>query len=244
LTDELPADQTLTLAYYTEKEGGTEGILRDYLRRQLEHLPVEEQASAWKVLRALITADRQRAVKTYDEIIQELKISGLSKKQIDTVLGRLVERRLIFTQPATTEIFELAHDYLVKEIELDPQEQARKAAQELLDQEVRSYQRHKTLLTAERLRVIETHRNEIYFSPEGEILFIESQKSVQRERLTRERWRNAIFASLAVIAIAMALLASWAFQQRNEAQNKPILPLPANWRRKHSSSLLPRTRSR
>src|SRR5688500_13816661 len=89
LTDDLPEDKTLTLAYYTEHEGGTEGILRDYLKRQLEHLPRGERALAWKILRALITADRQRTVKTYEEIINELESSGVSKEQIDTILGRL-----------------------------------------------------------------------------------------------------------------------------------------------------------
>ena len=185
LTDDLPEDKTLTLAYYTEHEGGTEGILRDYLKRQVEDLPVEEQALAWKLLRVLITADRQRAVKTHDEIIEELKTSGVGKKQVDTILGRLIERRLLFTQPATIEKFELAHEYLVREINLDPQEQARKAAQELLDQELRAYQRHGTLLAVERLAVIEPYQGELRLSLEAKELVDRSQRAVQSERRVR-----------------------------------------------------------
>ena len=189
LTDDLPEDKTLTLADYTGREGGTEGILRDYLKRQLEHLAPEDQALAWRVLRSLITSDRRRVAKTYDELIEELKTRGVSRKQIDTILGRLVERRLLFTQPSVTETFELAHDYLINEIELDPQEQARKAAQELLDQETRSYQRHQTLLTDERLAVLEPHRDEMRISPASDALLRESRKAVRREQLERKRQR-------------------------------------------------------
>jgi WD40 repeat protein len=201
LTDDLPADQTLTLRYYIDHEGDTEGILRDYLKRQLEHLPAEEQAPAWKVLRALITADRLRDLKTYDELVEELRLSGVSKEQIDLVLARLVERRLLATKPSTTETFELAHDYLVKEIELDPQEQARKAAQELLDDETRNYKRHKTLLAAERLAVIEPYRNELVFSDDAQKLFSESQKNIR----TGKRRRSTILAGISIVAVVVAI---------------------------------------
>jgi WD40 repeat protein len=227
LTDDLPEEKTLTLEYYTEQEGGTEGILRDYLKRQLEDLPAGEQALSWKVLRALITADGQRAVKTNDQLIQELKTSGVTKKQIATILGRLVERRLLFTQtqPATEEVFELAHDYLIKEIELDPQEQALKAAQELLDQEARTYQRHKTLLTAELLAVIQPYHNELNFSAEAKALLSESQKAVQEEQRSRERRRNITLGISSAIAIAMTLLAIWGFRSSGEAKRQGNIAL-------------------
>jgi len=212
LTDDLPEDKTLSLSYYSDHEGGTEGILRDYLRRQVEHLPFEEQAYAWKVLRSLITADRLRAVKTHDEVIEELRLSGISKEQIDTLLTRLVERRLLATQLTVKETFELAHDYLIKEIELDPQEQALKAAQELLDQETRTYQRHKTLLTAERLAVIEPHRAELLLSVEAETLLDRSQAALE-ESLRKEmaaRKRRQQLAATAILLIIAALL-GWGF---------------------------------
>jgi WD40 repeat protein len=223
LTDDLPEDKTLTLTYFIDQEGGTEGILRDYLKRQLEHLPAAEQALAWKVLRLLITADYQRAVKPYDEIMGEIKAEGVSKKQIDTVLTRLVERRLLFTQPATVELFELAHDYLVKEIQLDPQEQARKAAQELLDQERRAYQRYGTLLSPERLAVIEPHRDQLRIAPESEALLQESQKAVQREQRERERRRKLLVRSSLAIAVVMTLLAFWAIKSSQDATRQSTI---------------------
>jgi hypothetical protein len=212
LTDGLPPDQTLTLKYYIDHEGDTEGILRDYLKRQLEYLPAAEQATAWKVLRALISVDRLRALKTHDELVEELNLSGVSKEQIDLVLTRLVERRLLATQPTATETFELAHDYLVKEIELDPQEQARKAAQELLIQETRSYQRHKTLLSAERLAVIEPYQNELRFSEEAGKLFAESQKVIQAGK--RRRTRILAVISIVAVAVSIAMTTLWLNAQK------------------------------
>jgi WD40 repeat protein len=238
LTDNLPEDKTLTLAYFKDHEGGTEGILRDYLKGQLEHLPAEEQAPAWKVLRALITADRRRTVKTHDEIVEELKLSGMSREQIDALLTRLVERRLLATQPAVTETFELAHDYLVKEIELDPREQARKAAQELLDQETRAYQRHRTLLTPERLAVIEPYQNELRFSADAQKLFTESQKII----LSRKRRRSTVLVIISAVsilaAIAMSLLAINAQRQAKIARAGELAALALSEKDSHFSLAL------
>jgi WD40 repeat protein len=68
--------------------------------------------------------------------------------------------------------------------------QARKAAQELLEQEVRAYRRYKTLLTEDRLKVIEPYRSELRFTPEAEQLFTESQAAAQRERAEEEARRQ------------------------------------------------------
>ena len=216
LTEDLPDGQVVTPELY-QKLGGVAGILRDYLKHQLDQLPQDEQAASWKVLRALITADRKRAVRTYDDLAEELRIGGVTKGQLDTVLARLVERRLVSIQPSAVETLELVHDYLVKEIELDPKEQARKAAQELLDQEVRTYQSYKTLLSAERLAIIEPHRAELRFSPEAEALYSESQKAARREHHARERRRNALLIGLVIVALAMSLLAFEAQRQANTA---------------------------
>jgi WD40 repeat protein len=120
-------------------------------------------------------------------------------------------------------MFELAHDYLIKEIELDPQEQALKAAQELLDQETRTYQRHKTLMTAERLAVIDPYQNELHFSAEAKTLLSESQKAVREEKYARERRRNITLGISVAVAIGMTLLAFWGFQSSQNAKQQAIV---------------------
>lgn len=213
LMDDLPEGTPLiTLDYFTKQEGGTEGILRDYLKRQLERLPGDEPALAAKVLRTLITSDGKRAVKTNNEIVQELKNSGMSSDQINVILSRLVQRRVLFSQSVTVETYELAHDYLIKEIELDPQEQARKAAQELLDQEARTYKRHRTLLSAERLAVIEPYQAELRLSADAETLLTESRKAVQQEKHVR------ILSIAGVIGLIIAGIVFFSFMSTSSAK--------------------------
>lgn len=169
LTDDLPEDRILTLTYYTEHEGDTERILREYLKRQLEHLPAEEQELAWKVLRALITADHHRGVKTYKELIQELKIYGSDAGQINTILTRLIQRRLLITQMTSVETYELAHDYLLGEIALDPASIKRKQAEELLNDGLKVWRRdHKLLLGKEHLAAIEAEERKLPLSLDEE----------------------------------------------------------------------------
>jgi hypothetical protein len=165
LTDDLPEDKILTLAYYREQEGDTERILREYLKRQLEHLSAEEQDLAWKVLRALITSDHHRGVKTYNEIMQELKIYSIDAAKINTILARLIQRRLLITQMTSIETYELAHDYLLGEIALDPATIQRKQAEELLNDGFKVWRRdHKLLLGKEHLANLETEERKLPLS--------------------------------------------------------------------------------
>ncbi len=86
--------------------------------------------------------------------------------------------------------YELAHDYLLGEIKLDPAEQARKAAQELLDQEVRTHQRHGGLIDAERLTLIEDYWAELQISEEAAALLAESRKAMEQEFAENEAQRR------------------------------------------------------
>jgi formylglycine-generating enzyme required for sulfatase activity len=69
----------------------------------------------------------------------------------------LVESRLLRVEEEEVNlIYELVHDYLLDEIEISPEVQDRKAAQELLEREVKAYEQYKrTLVGAERLDIIE-----------------------------------------------------------------------------------------
>lgn len=185
LVEHLPENKTLTLAHY-EKEGGTPGILSNYLKRQIEYLPAEEQDLAWKVLGTLVTSNHRRVVRTYDEIIQELESTGVGRRQIDVTLEMLTARRVLFRLPVTPKTFELAHEYLVQQIDLDPDYQARKAAQELLDYEVGVYQRYKTLLREDRLKIIGPYMRVLRISPEAQELLAASQAAIQQEKAERE----------------------------------------------------------
>jgi hypothetical protein len=90
----------------------------------------------------------------------------------------------------------------------------------LLDQETRSYRRHGTLLSAERLAVIEPHEQELRFSADAEMLLRESQNVVRQEQLARERRRRIILGSSVFVALITALLALWGFTSSQAARKQ------------------------
>jgi WD40 repeat protein len=224
LYDELkPGETTITRALY-EAEGRAAGILRGHLERVLSRdLPTAERTAARRLLESLISSEQQRLVRTHTELVADLSARGVTPQTLDTIINQLIDSRLIRAQESQGSgelTYELAHDYLLGEIKLDPETQARKAAQELLEQEVRAYRRFKTLLTPERLAVIQPYRADLRFTPEAEALFTESQATIQKERAARERRRNLLLAAAISVAILMALLGVFGANRADEAQRQ------------------------
>ena len=215
LYDGLPlGSTTFTRAQYAAA-GGASGILRDHLARVMgRNLKPAQRPIAQRVFESLITADGRRAVRTLEELRADLSASqlkDLTAGVLAEVLNQLVDSRLLRAQEkdasaeaglayelasglsaemASALAYELAHDYLLDQIRLDPDVQARKAAQELLDQEVRTYQRYQTLLTPERLAVIAPHRASLRLTPDAEQLLAESEAEVEREKRAEEARRQ------------------------------------------------------
>ena len=194
LYEGLDSGQTaITRAQYDSADGAA-GILRDHLEQVLSRdLPPPERVAARRLLESLITSEQQRVIRSHTELAAELTKRGVTPETLDVILNQLIDSRLIRVHEAKDQselAYELAHDYLLEEIKLDPNVQARKAAQELLEQEVRAYRRFKTLMSADRLRAIQPFRNELRFTPEAEELFNASLAEVERERLAEEERRQ------------------------------------------------------
>jgi WD40 repeat protein len=193
LFEELqPGETTLTRALY-ERQGGAAGILRGHLERVLSRdLRPEQRAAARRLLETLISSEAQRVVRSHTELVAELGARGVTPQTLDVILSQLVDSRLLKVRETEAGLaYELAHDYLIEEIKLDPDVQARKAAQELLEQEVRAYRRYRTLLTEDRLKVIEPYLADLKtLTPEAEQLLAESRAAVERERLEEEARRQ------------------------------------------------------
>ncbi len=216
LYDNLPDGKTsITRAQY-DAAGGATGILREHLARVLgRDLKPAQRPIAQRLFESLITAEGRRAVRRQSELIADFKTSqrnGLTPEAVQAVLNQLVDSRLLRAQeqeadPTQAEpayelasglspemtaalTYELAHDYLLDQIKLDPEAQARKAAQELLEQETRTYERYKTLLSPERLAVIEPHRAALRLTPLAEELLAKSEAEVLREQHEEEARRQ------------------------------------------------------
>lgn len=192
LYEELQPDETIITRALYDREGGAAGILRGHLERVFSRdLLPPQRAAARRLLESLITSEQQRIVRPHAELVAELSTRGVTPETLAVILNQLVDSRLLKVEETDSGLaYELAHDYLVGEVRLDPEIQARKAAQELLEQELRTYRRFKTLLTEERLRIIEPYRKELHLTPEAEQLFAESQQFIQREKLKEKDLRR------------------------------------------------------
>ncbi len=182
-----PDTKVITHEMYATQDGAA-GILRGHLGRVLKRdLPAEQRPIAQRLLEELITTDTHRVMRTHAELAGALATQNVKTETLDAVLGQLVDSRLLRVEEVDGQpAYELAHDYLLSEIKLDPAIQARKAAQELLDQEVHAYRQYQTLLTADRLQVIEPYVADLQLTPEAHQLLDESRATVQHERELEE----------------------------------------------------------
>jgi YVTN family beta-propeller protein len=218
LYDALPrAAETLPLvitrAMY-DGEGGAVGILRDHLDRVLTRdVPADRQPVARRLMEALISSDGRRIIRPRSALLQELTSLSVAADAFDGLVSQLVDSRLLRSFEPTVEHpeigYELSHDYLVSKIALDPAVQARKAAQELLEQEVQSFQRHGTLLSEQKLSIIEARQAELMIAGEAKELLHKSQRALRRRRRLQIGLAGliiilAVVAGLAVIAVGNA----------------------------------------
>ncbi len=237
LYDGLPQDaRTITNAEYDDLDG-TSGILRSHLDRVLtrQFLPDQRQV-ARQILEALISSDRHRIVRPRNELAAELGALGIDNMTLDEVLRSLLESRLLSEteiqtdssdgslalaetpsdssgEPANNEVgFELAHDYLVDKIELDPAVQSRKAAKELLSQKLPFYMRDKLLLSRDELQIIEPQESGLVLSNDETRLLRESKTRAHRQR------RITLTGVVAAVVIIVGLSVAFAVTEYYAAQ--------------------------
>jgi photosystem II stability/assembly factor-like uncharacterized protein len=196
--------RVITQAMY-EREGGASGILRGHLERVLNRdVPVDQRAAARQVLEALISSEPRRVLRPRADLIEELRARGVSAETTDAVVAQLIDSRLVRPVGEGEVSYELVHDYLLEEIKLDPAVQARKAAQELLDREVQSYQRYDTLLSDDKLAILQPRRGELRLTPDAQALLDKSERAFKRRRRQRQRLIGGAVAALCVV-LAFAL---------------------------------------
>ena len=194
LFDELAgeADPTLiTHTLYEKPRGqgagkpGAEGILTSHLTRVLDNqLQSEERSAAILLLEALVTFDGRRALKSYARLVAELP--SLTPTMVTNVLELLVDNRLLRTDRDENNelIYELAHDYLLREIELDPAARAKKLAQQILDQEVRAWQDQPNLrIPGDKLAILNAHQSLLMVDNNAEELLHLSRTTRRNEKL-------------------------------------------------------------
>ena len=228
--------------YYKErgsgdrKAPGAKGILRTHLSRTLQQQmsPAERQL-AWRVLYTLVTSQKRRAQRSRSAIRDELQATGnkvpLNEAQLNKVLHSLENSRLVRVDENEKDelLYELAHEYLLDEFELDPQTQAIKLAQEILDQETFYYRHRGVLLAKDKYDIVSSQREHLQLDQISRELLDKSEEQQtrelrevqERERKTRRRLQMAIIFALLAIASAIVAInfSNQATIARTEAEN-------------------------
>lgn len=218
-----PDSKLLTCELYDRPRGrgvsGAEGILTSHLSRVLQReLSGEERRLAHQALEALVTSEKRRAVKSRGALLQELDTSA---QQLEPILTVLINNRLLRADEDDNDepVYELAHDYLLTEIDLDPETQGRKAAQEMLATAVAQYRLRGRLLSQDDFEFINSRRPNLKLDHSAvELLeksepYIAAERQREVERLQRELttqrqliWRTRGFLTVVtIIAILLAI---------------------------------------
>ncbi len=150
-------DKPLTVNGY-EEIGRAKGILKGYLHRKLTVFGSEQEV-AQHILEALVTPWDTKAARTLAEIAAEV---SSDETQVAYVLERLVNDRLVRRDVREGFVYyELAHEYLVDEINLTEEMRALKRAEHWLAQGLEEWRLGHTLLGRDQFRTINQEREHI-----------------------------------------------------------------------------------
>jgi hypothetical protein len=209
LYDGLGHDERLITLTAYERLGGARGVLQKYLDDELARLRRDERALARGVLEELVTSQGTKAVKIDDELAMALDVD---LSDVAPVLEKLVRARLLraLEREDGGTAYELAHEYLIREIGLGPEAQKRKQAEELIKQEVENWQRFGTLLAADKLALVSEVREVLRLNAEAQELLLRSALQVGHEvdywlsRVSDLERRMAVLAEAARSKLAVA----------------------------------------
>ncbi|MFQ5576622.1 MAG: hypothetical protein ACE5G8_06490, partial [Anaerolineae bacterium] len=204
--------QTITAGAY-HALGGAGGILGSHLQQVLErNFGPRERNVAHRLLEAMVTSEKRRVLRTPADLAAT---THADEETVSNVLQQLIDNRLVRLSEETTDVagetYELAHDYLLDKIEIDPETQARKAAQELLARETETYRRYGSLITGRKFDIIQSQREFITLTGEQSEL-------LRLSRAARNRKLYRRIALAAAIFVALLVFAASAYMQRNQAR--------------------------
>ncbi|PJF44639.1 MAG: hypothetical protein CUN55_02895 [Phototrophicales bacterium] len=219
LVEQLPSNERfITLKIY-EAAGGAEGVLGNYLKRMLERLPSDQREVGRVVIENLVRDDSTRAVRTADELRAILAARNIPTNNLEKVLLILREGHLLrVLDTEKGQAYELVHDYLAQQIQVDPETAALRATQELLERRLKDYQQIKSLLTPEELNIIRTHRQRLAISPMAQELITISERTHRRQRRrTTALIVGTMVGLIGALAIGLVLLI-----RENENQQRQL----------------------
>ncbi len=158
------SERTITLKAY-EQLGGVRSLLRQYLWEELDKLLVEDRRLAQAILEELVTSKETKAVKATSELAYGLHMEA---QMLLPVLDRLVRARLVrpLEREDGKQSYELAHEYLIREIELSDTARQRKEAEEIIQQRYEMWQRRNILIDQDTFEILRDQRGTVLLTSE------------------------------------------------------------------------------
>ncbi len=198
----------LSVALYRSL-GAAQGILQSWLQRVLAGLPKEEERDvAQFALRELVDSQFHRIRRTRADLesacMRDLDIDRLD---LINVLSYLEANGLVLREDdGDTAEFELTHDFLAEQIELDPNTISRKLALEMLQQDVtvwlNSNRNRNLLLPQGRLAFVVSYLDRSSLPIEAIDILDQSQQQIEDEsRIEISRLKAISNRNLAILAI-------------------------------------------
>lgn len=215
LIEKLPDDRHLITKADYEDAGGAQGVLQGFLSRLLQRLPTPDRQPARVILESLVRPDQTRDVRTAEELRAELEALGIPTSNFDNLLRILRENHILRVVDTDEGLaYELVHDYLALQVQIDPETAARKAAQELLDRSVEAYRKYGGVLAREELEVISAQEERLRINSEARELIAISRRLLRRQR------RIAITLTIAAILGLVGALGIGLLAVSRESQNR------------------------
>lgn len=215
LIDRLPSTRKQVTREDYEQAGRAKGVLRRYLETLLERLPSNYRRPARLIIESLVRADQTRDVRTVASIRNDLNALGVITTDLETIVLILHENhvlRMVDTDAGVA--YELVHDYLAEQVQVDPETVARKAAQELLEQRLRAYEEYGALLTREELGVIKAQQKQLVLQGRAQELISRTEQDFRRQR------RRVVGLTIASVVGLVGVLALGLLAAIRESANR------------------------
>lgn len=165
LAKNLSEGQTVFTNAAYQQAGAVKGILAEYLSRVIKQYKPAERVIVRKILEALISSIPKRILRPYADLCKDLERFGINQDELDLILTKLTDDHLLRVSETDAGLnYELVHDYLLGEIQLDPEVKKRKQAEELLEQGLDNWHNQNILLGLDALQIIDIHRENIYIT--------------------------------------------------------------------------------
>ncbi|GJM40089.1 MAG: hypothetical protein DHS20C20_03710 [Ardenticatenaceae bacterium] len=212
---------------------GAEGILTSHLSRVLNRqMSGRQRQIASRALEALTNSQKMRVKKRKRDLVLELGHDA--SQTLEDALDILYNNHLIRLEKDEHDesIYELTHDYLLLEIDHDPETQGRKLAQEIIFQELHVSQENKqSRISADKLAMIEPYLINLNLEPEAEELVKVSQDEIlqaqQAEEAMRKRQLYLAWSLVGILAIIVGIFLypigkNYYFQRKAMAETELI----------------------